>query len=441
MARPSAPDPLVATEVAGYHIEAVLGVGGMGVVYRARDPWLERTVALKLIKPEIAMAAEFRARFLRESKIAASLEHANVLPIYEAGEIEGVLYLAMRHVPGSDLARLLREEGALEPSVALAILEQVSVALDAAHEKGLVHRDVKPANVLLGDADHPQRLVYLSDFGLTQRRSDGEALTQGEGISGTLDYIAPEQIQGEVVDARADAYSLACVAYECLVGEVPFHSVSAVQLIWSHLEQAPPSPSKRRSILRRELDDVFQRALAKAPEERFSSCRELIAAVRIAATDEDHGMADDARRDDTNGTRVLRNPYKGLRAFDETDAHDFFGRETLADAPNGTNSARPTSHIDLHAPNGQEKHDADPSPRHRRRRTSRNGDDERRVSDRRELRSRSRSASRPRFQWRRNSRYLARRSSHRNGRGTMGLESNPLENGQCTGREENRYDV
>src|SRR5712671_6801333 len=202
------------SELAGYRIESLLGRGGMGVVYRARDLALDRNVALKLLAPELAQDMRFRERFLRESRLAASLDHPAIVPIYDAGEVAGRLYIAMRLVEGTDLKRLLAEQGALEPAAALALLEQVADALDAAHERGLVHRDVKPSNVLVDSRGH----CYLADFGLSRRLADLPS-PGGPGRSlGTVDYVAPEQIRGEQLDGRADLYSLGCLLYECLSG-------------------------------------------------------------------------------------------------------------------------------------------------------------------------------------------------------------------------------
>jgi WD40 repeat protein/tRNA A-37 threonylcarbamoyl transferase component Bud32/energy-coupling factor transporter ATP-binding protein EcfA2 len=317
-------DPRIGSELAGYRLEALLGRGGMGVVYLAQDPWLERQVALKLVAPERSRDEHFRTRFLRESRLAASLEHADVVPIYEAGEAGGHLYLAMRYVGGSDLKRLLEEEGRLDPARALAILERVAVALDAAHAKGLVHRDVKPGNILLEgetDGDVPRR-VYLSDFGLTSRAADEDPGEVGE-LAGTLDYLAPEQVEGRPVSAATDVYSLGCVLYQCLTGEAPYPRDSRMEVLWAHLEGEPPRPSERSPGLPEALDAVVARALAKEPQSRYASCRELVAAARHALGDGAPARAMPA---------AARNPYKGLRPFGEADADDYFGREALTDA-------------------------------------------------------------------------------------------------------------
>jgi DNA-binding beta-propeller fold protein YncE/tRNA A-37 threonylcarbamoyl transferase component Bud32 len=272
-------DTRIGTELAGYRIEALLGRGGMSVVYRADHARLKRKVALKLLAPELAEDERFRERFLRESQLAASLDHPNVVPIYDAGEVEGLLYIAMRYVPGTDLKALLRNEGALEPERALALVAQVGSALDAAHERGLVHRDVKPSNVLLAGREGREH-CYLADFGLSTSASDRSAATDPQQIVGTIDYVAPEQIRGAEVDGRADVYSLACLLYESLTGDVPFRHVSDVAVIYAHLEEPPPKASGRGAALGPELDAVLARGMAKAPEERWETCAALVQAVR-----------------------------------------------------------------------------------------------------------------------------------------------------------------
>jgi ABC-type branched-subunit amino acid transport system substrate-binding protein/predicted Ser/Thr protein kinase len=259
------------TVFARYRVESVIGRGGMGVVYRATDISLERPVALKLIAPELAGDKRFRERFLKEPRMAAALDHPNVVPIYEAGEHDGQLYLAMRYVEGSDLKTVLEREQKLSPDRAIAILAQVASALDAAHRRGLVHRDVKPANILLDEDGH----VYLTDFGITKQL--GGASTDTGQMVGTLDYLAPEQIRGDPVDARTDCYSLACVLYECLSGKPPFHRATEAETMWAHMQEQP-APVRGHPA----LDQVLQRALAKERDERHPTCAELIEAAREA---------------------------------------------------------------------------------------------------------------------------------------------------------------
>jgi YVTN family beta-propeller protein len=266
--------------LAGYRIQGLVGRGGMGEVYLAHDDQLGRDVALKVLPPELVDDADFRARLERESRLAASLDHPNVVTVYRAGESDGVFYLAMRYVDGTDLRALLRREGTLSPERAVAVAEQVAAALDAAHEHGLVHRDVKPSNVLIGAAGGVER-CYLADFGLSQTLADRGVPTDGRAL-GTLDYVAPEQIRGDDVDGHADVYALGCLLFECLTGEVPFPRASEVATIYAHLEEPPPVPSERRPDLPGAADPVLARAMAKEPEERQPTCGTLVEELRDA---------------------------------------------------------------------------------------------------------------------------------------------------------------
>jgi hypothetical protein len=263
----------IGSQLAGYRLEDEVGRGGMGVVYRATELGLDRPVALKLIAPELAGDAAFRERVLRESRLAASIDHPGILPVYASGEADGEVYLATRFVAGTDLRALLQDEGPLSPERALPLVEQVADALDAAHERGLVHRDVKPANVLVDSGDH----CYLCDFGLTKRLGEGGATTAVGRLAGTLDYLAPEQIRQGDVDARADQYALACLLYECLGGRPPFRRESEAQTLWGHMQEEPP-PLRGYP----ELDDVLGRGLAKEPDERYESCGQLVDSSRQA---------------------------------------------------------------------------------------------------------------------------------------------------------------
>jgi YVTN family beta-propeller protein len=269
-------DPRVGLVLAGYRIERLLGRGGMSSVYLAEHLRLHRKVALKLMAPELADDDRFRERFLRESQLAASLDHPNVVPVYDADESGGVLYIAMRYVEGTDLRELLRRSSPLPPARAVAIVGQAAAGLDAAHRRGLVHRDVKPGNILIGEDDH----VYVSDFGLTKQASSQSGLTATGQLVGTVDYVAPEQIQGEPVDGRADVYALACVLYETLVGAKPFEKDTEVATIWAHIQDPPPAPSAARPELPKGVDDVIARGMAKQPDERYATCRELVEAAR-----------------------------------------------------------------------------------------------------------------------------------------------------------------
>jgi serine/threonine protein kinase len=269
------------SRVAGYLLEEEIGAGGMAVVFRARDERLDRLVALKLLAPGLAADEQFRRRFLRESRAAAAVDDPHIIPVYEAGEAGGVLFLAMRLVSGGDVRGLLHREGPLGPGRAAAIISPVAAALDAAHGAGLVHRDVKPANMLIdtrpGRPDH----VYLSDFGLAKAGA-GPALTGTGLMLGTAGYMAPEQIQGEQIDGRADQYALGCGAYELLCGTVPFGRDQDVAVIWAHLSAAPPPVASRCPGLPPGVDAVLGRALAKAPDDRYASCGEFAEALRTA---------------------------------------------------------------------------------------------------------------------------------------------------------------
>jgi serine/threonine protein kinase len=276
---PMQPLLAVGSEIAGYRVEAFISRGGMAVVYRAHDRRLGRRVALKLLAPELSQNERFQQRFLRESRLAASLDHPNIVPIYEAGESKGLLYIVMRYVEGSDLQALLDRDGPLELPRLASILSQVGAALDAAHARGLVHRDVKPGNILIAsgagreDPDH----VYLTDFGLTKRSSSLSGLTTTGHFIGTMDYIAPEQIGAKPVDARTDIYSLGCVLYQGLTGDPPFDRDDEAALLWAHLVERPPPVSDRRPDVPAGVDAVVAKAMAKAPEDRHRSCHELVA--------------------------------------------------------------------------------------------------------------------------------------------------------------------
>jgi WD40 repeat protein/tRNA A-37 threonylcarbamoyl transferase component Bud32 len=360
-------DPRVGTELAGYRIESLLGWGGMSVVYLAEDLRLKRRVALKLLAASLAEDESFRDRFLRESELAASIDHPHVIPIYEAGTAEDLLFIAMRYVEGRDLRERL-QRGRLAPTDAIAILAQAASALDAAHARGLVHRDVKTSNVLLDTGSRPDGSdhVYLADFGLTKRVSEEPGIGDDGHLLGTLDYVAPEQIAGDEIDGRADVYSLGCVLYECLVGEPPFRRDSDLAVVFAHLETESPAPSAQRPELPAALDAVIARALAKEPDRRYPSCREFAEAALAVAVDEasrrlvDVASRAAAGRSDLSQVeadlvgkvsdfqlareqaRALSGPatparvstegicpFKGLASFQPVDADYFFGRERL----------------------------------------------------------------------------------------------------------------
>jgi hypothetical protein len=260
--------------IAGYRVIESLGRGGMGVVYLAEQVALGREVALKVIAPELAEDEDFRERFKRESRLAASIDHPNVITVHEAGEADGVLFLAMRYVAGEDLRKLIRREGALDPPRAAGLVAQVGGALDAAHAAGLVHRDVKPANVLVSRGVEGEH-AYLSDFGLTKHVTSAGGLTRTGQWVGTLDYVSPEQVDGRPVDARSDVYALGCVLYETLTGRVPFPRDSDLAKLYAHAQQTPPPLSSVRPGLPPALEDVVLGALAKDPDERPQSAGDL----------------------------------------------------------------------------------------------------------------------------------------------------------------------
>ena len=360
-------DPRVGTELAGYRIESLLGWGGMSVVYVAEDLRLKRRVALKLLAAGLAEDESFRDRFLRESELAASIDHPNIVPIYEAGTTGDLLFIAMRYVDGRDLKERL-QRGRLDPGDAIGILAQVASALDAAHARGLVHRDVKPSNVLVDPGARPDGSdhVYLADFGLTRQVSEEAGIGDDGHLMGTIDYVAPEQIAGEEVDGRADVYSLGCVLYECVVGQPPFRRDSELAVVFAHLDTEPPPASAERPELPVALDAVIARALAKEPEQRYESCRELARAALDVTVDEASRLLAEAAsraaagRSDLNEVeaelevkvidlQVAREqaralsatptparvategvcPFKGLASFEPVDADYFFGRERL----------------------------------------------------------------------------------------------------------------
>jgi hypothetical protein len=276
------PEPRIGTAFAGYRIEGILGRGGMSVVYRAENLRLGNTVALKLLAPELAQDEGFRERFVRESRTAASLQHPNIIPIYDAGDAEGLLYIAMRYVDGPNLRTLEHEAGELSPARVLRIGTQVASALDAAHEQGLIHRDVKPANILLEAGAEGDDHAYLADFGLTKNVDSHSGITGTGQFIGTIDYMAPEQIEGREVDAGVDVYALGCVLFECLAGVPPYTRETEVAVLWAHMRDDPPALSKARPGLPATVDDVFAWALAKDPGDRPGTCGELTGALRSA---------------------------------------------------------------------------------------------------------------------------------------------------------------
>jgi Protein kinase domain/CHAT domain/Tetratricopeptide repeat len=270
------------SRIAGYRLEEQIGRGGMAIVFRAQDERLHRQVALKVLAPALAEDEDFRHRFIRETRSAAAVDDPHIIPVFEAGDANGMLFIAMRYVPGGDVGTLVRRLGPLPIARAAGIISAVASALDAAHAAGLVHRDVKPANMLVdvrpGRPDH----VYLSDFGLTKGAVSSASVTGAGVFVGTLDYCAPEQIQGQQVDARTDEYALACAVFTLLSGEPPFHRDDDMAVLYAHLSEPPPRLTSRRRDLPPAVDEVLLRALAKAPSDRYASCGEFADALRMA---------------------------------------------------------------------------------------------------------------------------------------------------------------
>jgi serine/threonine-protein kinase len=298
--------PLVGEEFAGYRLVSVLGRGGMSVVFQAENPRLGNVIALKVLDSSLASDDIFRTRFLEESRIAASMNHPNVIPIHDMGSSDGLLYIAMRCVTGTDLRQMLKKRGRLQPDTAVFLLEQAARALDAAHRRGLVHRDVKPGNLLVerGNEGSDPEHVYLTDFGITKHMGSRTGLTSSGQFLGTIDYVAPEQIRGISVLGLADQYSLGCVLYECLTGRVPFEKDLDAAIIWAHVEESPTLPTLLRPDLPPDIDEVFARVLAKNPGDRFETCKEFMTAAREALGP----MADPPSR---SGSLSMRLPRSG----------------------------------------------------------------------------------------------------------------------------------
>ena len=267
----------------------------MGSVFVAEDTRRGGRVALKVLAPELACDERFRGRFLRESRIAATLDHPNIVPTVDSGQEDGALYLAMTLVEGSDLRELLRREGRLEPERALALLGDAARALDAAHRKGLVHRDVKPGNILVA-AGPGGEAAYVCDFGLARHVSSVSSLTGDRGFVGTIDYVPPEQIEGGPIDGHADVYALGCVLFECLAGQRPYVRDSELSVVFAHLNEPPPKLSDLRPDLPAAFDDVFATALAKSPADRYANCTELIEAAQAARHGKVFGRRNRRRR-------------------------------------------------------------------------------------------------------------------------------------------------
>ena len=281
-----AQEPGPGSELGAYRLTEQIGQGGMGIVYKGEHTGTGQVCALKVLTPELAQEEGFRHRFERESAYAGSLDHPNVIALYEAGEQDGVLYMAMQYVDGTDLKALLVEEGQLEPARAVHILTQVAAALDSAHATGLLHRDIKPGNIMIEPGANPDGSdrCYLTDFGLSKNpSSDSFALTAAGSFVGTIDYTAPEQILAKPFDHRVDIYSLGCVLYETLSGEVPYPKARDVEVLYGHIQDPPPRVTEKRPGAPPALDDVIATAMAKDPDDRYPSCSVLMDAARAAA--------------------------------------------------------------------------------------------------------------------------------------------------------------
>jgi serine/threonine protein kinase len=280
--------PLIGAQVADYLVEAVVGRGGMATVYRARDHRLGRAVALKVLAPQLSQDQRFRDRFVRESRLVAGIDHPNIIPIYEAGESDDLLFIAMRYVEGADLRKIIQASGPLPVARAYRLFSQIASALDAAHQHGLVHRDVKPANILVAEGtDRDPEHVYLTDFGLTKSTYSEAGLTSHGHFMGTPRYVAPEQIRGLPVDGRSDLYAFACVVYEVLTGLPPFQRDTELALLYAHVSHEPPPLTPYRPDLPHAVNEVMARALAKSPTERFATCQQFVATLRDAISGED----------------------------------------------------------------------------------------------------------------------------------------------------------
>ena len=315
------------TRLAGYQVERLIGTGGMGSVYLATEVALERRVAVKVIRPELAGDDGFRRRFLLECKLIAQLEHPAIVPVYSAGESEGRLFIAMRYLGGGSLHERLRRDAPLSPAETIAMLAPVADALDAAHAAGVVHSDVKPGNILLEGFG-----AFLCDFGLARRDESADGFSRDDGltVSGTLGYVAPEQLEGDAVDGRTDQYALACVLFECLAGRQPFLRDVELAVVYAHLSEPPPSLNGLNPALPSALDHAIERGLAKRREDRYATCAELMetvdAALRLTWTDRG------APPPLVTVSGAIESPYRGLNAFDERDAAFFFGREAATTA-------------------------------------------------------------------------------------------------------------
>jgi hypothetical protein len=276
-------DPRVGQRFGDYVVEGLLGRGGMGVVFRARDEASGEVIALKLMAPDLADNRTFRDRFIREAEASPNLAHPNIVPVLGSGEAGGQLFIAMQLIDGMDLKRLIEEEGRLDPPRVLSFFRQVASALDAAHEAGMVHRDVKPQNILVVPRTNPQGIdrVYITDFGLVRPVTSETTASRTGQVFGSVAYMAPELIEGIPADGRADVYALGCVLYECLTGKVPFERDNEVSTVWAHIHEDPPLLTDTQRDLPGGLNDVVFKAMAKHPDDRFLTCGEFITELEL----------------------------------------------------------------------------------------------------------------------------------------------------------------
>jgi serine/threonine protein kinase len=323
--------------VAGYQVENQIGAGGMAVVYRARDVRLGRQVALKVLAPALANDEEFRARFIREWRAATAVEHPHIIPVYAADEADGILYIAMRLVNGGDLASLVRRHGPLGTEETTAFMSAVASALDAAHAVGLVHRDIKPGNMLLDSASGLSDHVYLSDFGLTKSVAGATALTGTGTFMGTPDYVSPEQITDKGVDGRADQYALACVTVALLTGRPPYSRTEQMALLWAHMSDPAPSIAALRPELPQAVDAVIARGMAKSPGDRYPSCGAFAAALRQALGTPTSPLGTLGADPSTHPATVL-SPPRGTPPMPGSPPHG-----TVLSPPRGSMSAGPAA--------------------------------------------------------------------------------------------------
>jgi serine/threonine protein kinase len=325
--------------LAGYRLETQVGAGGMAVVFRARDERLNRLVALKILAPALASDPAFRSRFIAESRAAAAVDDPHIIPVYDAGQSAGVLFIAMRYVAGGDLGQVLEREGALPPDRAAEFVSPVASALDAAHRADLVHRDVKPANILVDAQEDRPDHVYLSDFGVSKAMSSAGLTGPGHFV-GTADYSAPEQIQGRAVDGRTDQYALACVTFQLLTGVLPFGQDQGTPVLLAHLSVPPPSVVSRMPDLPGAVDQVLARAMAKAREKRYASCQDFAHALREAL-----GVTPYDPQTSTTASAIPPHATSPSEILTLTAAGTATsGQRGLPDSGSGSDGARPGPH-------------------------------------------------------------------------------------------------